>query len=64
MSALGKIARFLLSVLMPLVVIVVGAGIAAAGFHFESQAVIVAGLLVMGAGLLWGFLSFGSVLDL
>lgn len=48
---------FLIGLLMPLVLVLGGAGLAALGFTQGSLALIVAGLIVAASGVLWGVIT-------
>jgi len=48
---------------MPIVVIVVGAGICVLGMMMESTFVTSTGAVVIVSGVLWGFLTYGSVFE-
>jgi hypothetical protein len=51
------IVGFLLVLLMPLILVIGGAGLAALGVTQGSLVLIVTGLVVAGAGVLWGVLT-------
>lgn len=58
MSAKRDILKFLVMILMPVVVILLGAGLAAAGIAAGWMWLFWAGLIVAGIGLLWGLALF------
>lgn len=47
---------FVVMLLMPLALVLVGAGLAALGVMNGSLSLVVAGLVVAGAGVLWGII--------
>lgn len=58
MSFLRDLIRFLTYLLMPLILILVGAGIAGGGFSLGWNWAVIAGLVVAAAGVVWGVFLF------
>lgn len=56
MSGKKEFTRFLVSVLAPFALIAIGAGMVGLGFTQEWNALIVPGLVVAGAGVVWGLI--------
>ena len=54
MSIKSDIAKFLIAILLPVILVLVGAGIAALGIYLGVQILFFTGLIVVGAGVLWG----------
>ena len=68
MSFLKGLLKFLLSLFMPVIVIAAGAGLAGLGLQQEWVWLVWAGLIVIGAGIVWGVLLWlwadsGSMFD-
>jgi hypothetical protein len=53
---LTSIATFLVGLLIPVLIILVGAGCIALAFHYEIALLGWFGLALAGAGVVWGFL--------
>ncbi|MCH2100963.1 MAG: hypothetical protein MK209_03470 [Planctomycetes bacterium] len=58
MSEMRSFIKFLVSLLMPFVLILVGAGMVGAGFLWGWNWAIIPGLVVAAAGILWGVIIF------
>ncbi len=52
-----ELVGVLIGILMPLILVLGGAGLAAIGVTQGSLTLIVAGLIVAGAGILWGVIA-------
>ncbi len=66
MSSKGDFGRFLVGILAPFVLILLGAGVTALGLKLGWSILIWGGLLALAAGLIWGLILFfaGDPLDL
>ncbi|MEO0467388.1 MAG: hypothetical protein AAF216_12675 [Pseudomonadota bacterium] len=68
MSILKGVLKFLLSLFMPVILIAAGGGLAVLGIEQEWNWLFWFGLIVFGAGIVWGAILFlwadsGSFLD-